>query len=237
MSWIDGISPCRELGVNGCEVWWEAWGAIGALGAAGMALAALLIAWISIGITAASAIAVWRLGTEANAASKEATRIAGVAAARREYRDETEELLVLMQVTGEISLGKTRLEGVLEKLHGGGLGATLFVTSEAHREEIFHEIERISFPVTAAAKERVHYLQRPIAGSLLRAYGMLEVTKEACRTRTNHESKEDLEDGHRTLSFLMPLVIKDLTAITRACEVGVRRLGLDDPEVVRAAAG
>lgn len=235
MNWIDGVTPCRDLGANGCEVWWEAWSAVAALGAVGIAIAALVTAWISVGITAASAIAVWRLGTEANAASKEATRIAGVSANRQEHRDETEELLVLMQINGEVSFGKSRLEEVLKNLNAGGLGAALFKSNKAHREKIFQEFEKISFPMTAAAKDRVHYLDRKVAGSLLRAYGLLELTKEGCRSRTEQDSDEDLESAHRGLIFIVPLLLGDLGVVSAACEFGVRRLGLDDAKVAHAA--
>lgn len=29
MTWWNGVSPCMELGVDGCVVWWDAWAAIG----------------------------------------------------------------------------------------------------------------------------------------------------------------------------------------------------------------
>lgn len=38
MSFWDGISPCMDLGNNGCEVWWDAWAAAGTLGAVVVAL-------------------------------------------------------------------------------------------------------------------------------------------------------------------------------------------------------
>jgi hypothetical protein len=214
----------------------EAWSAVGALGAAGIAIVALVIAWISVGITAASAIAVWRLGTEANAASKEATRIAGVGASRQEHRDETEELFVLMQINGEVSFGKSRLEVVLKNLNAGGPGAEHFKRDKAHREKIFQELEKISFPMTAAAKDRIHYLDRKVGGSLLRAYGLLELTKEGCQSRTEQDSEEDFESAHRGLVFIVPLLLGELGVVSAACESGVRRLGLADAKVARAAA-
>ena len=39
MSWVEGISTCSQLGVDGCVVWWDAWAAIGTISAVVTALA------------------------------------------------------------------------------------------------------------------------------------------------------------------------------------------------------
>lgn len=65
MSLIDGISQCWPLSET-CHVWWEAWDTV--FGAGGVALGLMVLAVSSLGVlvTAASAVAVYWLGKQAN---------------------------------------------------------------------------------------------------------------------------------------------------------------------------
>jgi len=71
-----GVSPCMTPGQGDCVVWWDAWAVVVGGSAVAIAVAALIVAWVGIGVTTASAFAVWKLGVTANYASAEATRIA-----------------------------------------------------------------------------------------------------------------------------------------------------------------
>lgn len=65
MSMLEGISQCWPLGEK-CHVWWEAWGTLIGAGGATIALLALVVSCVGVLVTAASAIAVYWLGKQAN---------------------------------------------------------------------------------------------------------------------------------------------------------------------------
>ncbi|WP_041864557.1 hypothetical protein [Stenotrophomonas maltophilia] len=243
MSWWNGLSTCWPPGEGDCVVWWDAWAALFGGSAAGIAIAALVVAWIGIGVTTASAFAVWKLGVTANSASAEATRIAaGEAtrnaseASRREYREETEELLLFAQITGEVATAFGLISNAVGILIGGGVGKQLFMTDGRYRRPLFEDLDRLTFPMTAAARDRLHYLDRKVAGCLLRANGLMVIAQESYRLLPDDASAEDLAALYEALQFLLPLIRTDLVVVQQACAVAMERLGLADVMTARAAA-
>lgn len=243
MSWWNGFSTCSAPGESGCVVWWDAWAAIFGGSAAGIAIAALVVAWIGIGVTTASAFAVWKLGVAANDASAEATRIAAVEAkrnseesARRIYREESEELLLLAQITGEVGTSSGLISNAIGALIGGGLGKQLFLQDRRSWKPILKDLDRLTFPMTAAVRDRLHYLDRKVAGCLLRATGLMAITQESYSVLADDPTAEDLAALYEALQFLLPLIRSDLAVVQQACAVAMERLGLADVMTARAAA-
>ncbi|HDS1129585.1 TPA: hypothetical protein QDZ99_003586 [Stenotrophomonas maltophilia] len=224
-------------------MWWDAWAAIFGGSAVGVAIAALVVAWIGIGVTTASAFAVWKLGVAANEASAEATRIASGEAernsaesGRREYREETEQLLVLAQITGEVGTASGLISNALGILIGGGVGKQLFLMERKFRAPILKDLDRLTFPMTAAARDRLHYLDRKVAGCLLRATGLMAITQESYSVLADDAPAEDLAALYEALEFLLPLIRTDLAVVQQACSAAMERLGLADVMTARAAA-
>lgn len=242
MSWWNGLSTCWPPGEGDCVVWWDAWAALFGGSSAGIAIAALVVSWIGIGVTTASAFAVWKLGVTANDASAEATRIAAGEASRnaseslrREYREETEELLVLAQITGEVGIASGLITNAIDILIGGGVGKQLFLADRRYRDPILKDLDRLNFPTTGAARDRLHYLDRKVAGCLLRATGLMSIAQEAYSVLPEDASAEDLAAVYEGLEFLLPLVRTDLTVVQQACAAAMERLGLADVVTARAA--
>lgn len=242
MSMFDGLSECWALGPI-CRPWWEAWAAIGGGSAALIALGALVVAWIGVGITAASAFAVWKLGVAANNASAEATHIAKSEAdrsvkesERREYREGTEELLVLAQITGEVGTAYGLIGLAIKTLIGEGVGKSLFVLNVTHRKLVLRELDRLKFPLTAGVRDRMYFLDRKIAGRLLRATGLMTVAQEGYSVLNGNESNEEIGQIYDGLLYLLTLIHKDLEAVNEACSDAMGRLGLADVVAGRALA-
>lgn len=229
----NGISPCMEPGVGDCVVWWDAWAVIAGASAVAIAIGALIVAWLGIGVTTASAFAVWKLGIAANSASNKATRIAAGEArrsrnesVRRVFREETEELLVLIQVHGEVSLALGVAKNVVRNLEGGGLGKQLFLTDKQFRRAVFDDTSRLDFPMVASAMDRMHFVDRKISGSLLRATSVAKLAKETYRFHDVDGATANYLDVYESLSFLLPSVCDDLDVVRLACELAVHRMGI-----------
>jgi len=194
----NGISPCMEPGVGDCVVWWDAWAVIAGASAAGVAIGALIVAWLGIGVTTASTFAVWKLGVAANSASHKAVKIAGIEAKRS--RDES-----------------TR---------GGGLGKQLFLREATVRREVFDGVNRLQFPQVASAMDRMHFVDRKVSGSLLRAVSSAELARETYRFDGVGGATVNYADVYQSLSFLLPSISRDLDGVMDACVLAVKRMGI-----------
>ncbi len=229
----NGISPCMEPGVGDCVVWWDAWAVVAGASAVGIAIGALIVAWVGVGVTTASAFAVWKLGIAANAASSEATRIAAAEATRsgdestrRAFREETEELLALIQVHGEVALALGIAKHVVRTIEGGGIGKQLFLAEERFRQTVFVDVSRLEFPMVASAMDRMHFLDRKVSGCLLRAVAVAKLAQETYRFHPVEGATPNYADVYESLSSLLPPVCLDLEAVMVACELAVKRMGI-----------
>lgn len=218
MEFFDALSNCWWLGKQ-CVPEWDAW-------AAGAAFVAV-VATVILGVVT------FRLGKAANKATALATDIALHQVKAEEFRSETEELLVLVQVTGEVSINQQRVSDLLVHLDGGGLGDVHFIRSEKFRSEIFAQIESLRFPLTEAVTGRLHYLDRKIAARLIRAAALVSIVQDGCRNASPHDTEDDLRHAHGGLVKVLPMVIADLKIVRIACEESVTRLGIENRDLAR----
>lgn len=216
-----------------CVVWWDAWAVIAGASAVGIAIGALIVAWLGIGVTTASAFAVWKLGIAANSASHKAVRIARAEAKRsrgesdrRAFREETEELLVLIQVHGEVVLALGIAKNIVLTLRGAGVGEQLFLGEDKVRQAVFDDVSRLEFPQVASAMDRMHFVDREVSGSLLRAVSTAKVAQETYRFHAVPGVTVNYADVYKSLSFLLPSVSLDLDRVMAACVLAVKRMGI-----------
>ncbi|MDT3454678.1 hypothetical protein ROV80_05395 [Stenotrophomonas pavanii] len=225
MSMLDGVSQCWPI-AHDCHIWWEAWSAIGAVAAVLTGITAICVAWVGIGVTSASAYAVWRLGIAANRASQEATRIAGVQAERTSYKDDTEQLLVLVQVAPELVNARIKVERILAGLNHDSLGGMAFATDKEYRDEFLAAADKLSLPILGEITGRLHYVDRPTAARMLRIKGVVETIQADCRNLNGQESEDELLHFHRTVFVTLRLAAADLAAVCGECEKAMARLQL-----------
>lgn len=218
MEFFDALSRCWWLGKE-CVPEWDAW-------AAGAGFAAV-VATVILGVVT------YRLGRVANSATSLATEIALHQVKREDFRSETEELLVLIQITGEVSTNRQRISDLLGELHGGGVGEAHFVLDESTRRNVFTQIERIRFPLTAAVTDRLHFLDRKIAACLLRATSIIALVQDGCASASPDDTREEHKDAHNALLKVLPMVVADLEVVRVACEQSVNRLGIANPDFAR----
>lgn len=143
------------------------------------------------------------------------------------YREETEELLVLMQIHFEISNNVDVMREVVILLRGAELGQALFVLDKAYRGKVFEDVGRIRFPATNSVIERLHYLDRGVSGRLLRAIGMVGYIQEMDLESGAGDMSEWFEEVHDSLLRTLPLVIDDLTVVRQACAGARVRLAIN----------
>lgn len=218
MEFLDALSNCWWLGKH-CVPEWDAWAASAAFAA--------VVATVILGVVT------YRLGKAANRATALAADIALHQVKREEFRSETEELLVLVQVTGEVSINQHKASTLLKHLDGGGLGEVHFVRNEEFRRDIFSQVESLRFPLTEVVTERLHFVDRKIAARLIRATAIVSLLQDGCRIASPDDTEDDLRHGHAALVKVLPMVVADLEIVRIACEQSVTRLGIENREFAR----
>lgn len=219
MKFLETLFGCWWLGSE-CSPIWEAW-------AAGAGIAAVLT-------TGILGVVTYRLGKAANRATGVAVEISGREQARQTTRDETERLLVLVQITGEVAGNRTLIDLLVDNLLAPS-SQTDFMDNERYRESVFEGVDRLTFSLTQGVMERVHYLDRKTGACLVRAFGMCKMLQEACGKRGVDESREDLGKAHWFISDTLPLISQDLAFVQLQCQRAAHEVGIVDADVANAA--
>ena len=163
MSLLDAVSTCWPPGVDDCVLWWDAWTFV-------VAALALQVAWLGLGVTCASALAVWRLGSEANRVAKSTQVLAETAqeldrnARRREAR------LIKSYLRGEIELAAAHAKTLVEMFPA--IGEAELIHSRKRRDELRQQFLKIDLTLSHASVDRLHRLDGDEAGSIAGAIGM-----------------------------------------------------------------
>lgn len=231
----NGISPCMEPGVGDCVVWWDAWAASGALAAAAVAVLALSVAWIGVLVTATSALAVWRVGVEANRSSQLAVSLARAESERQAVRDRRERTLVLVQINGEVFNNKRLLSGTYKKLASPDAKDNL-VNVAGYLAERIIEIEKVEFPITRELADRLHYLGDSLGPTLARCTGMARALADTYRDGFSGPSKEDRLSDFEALRFAVNAMVEDLEVVGQACRDAIIESGIDNDRIARLTA-
>ncbi|WP_448129930.1 hypothetical protein [Stenotrophomonas rhizophila] len=215
VDFFDAFSSCWWLSQT-CLPKWEAWSV-----AAGVA---------AVVTTAILGFVTYRLGKAANRASAVAVKIASSQAEKQAYRDESERLLVLMQITAEVSSNAGLLSHLLGLLNHPGCEVA-FVSNKSYQDRIFGRLNKLSFPSTEQVKDRLHYLDRATGASLVRAVGMFQLLQSSDRHRDGTETEDELRAGLSAMRATIPLIVADLQRVEAECVAAVHRLGLNKEQL------
>jgi hypothetical protein len=215
LDFLDALGSCWWLSKT-CLPNWGAWSA-----AAGVA---------AVVTTAILGFVTYRLGKAANRASAVAVQIAGSQAEKQAYRDESERLLVLMQITVEVSGNAQLLSHLLGLLSQPGSEA-VFTSNKSYQDGIFNRLNRLSFPSTEQVQDRLHYLDRATGASLVRAVGMFRLLQSSDKHRDGTETKDELRAGLSAMRETIPLIVGDLQLVEAECVAAVHRLGLNKDQL------
>lgn len=213
MDWWFGFSQCWPPGQDGCVVWWDAWAAVGA--------------WAAVITTALLGFVTYRLGKTANDASQLAVSLASQETKRQLARDRKERILLLIQITGEISTNRERVKELhahLSRMESEGY----FAASVAYRKDVMENMGLIAFPITENLADRYHYLDDLTGTKLVRAMGLLASTRSNYEVLLNEQPVDELVRAHGLLRMVLPRIAEDLEAVRLACAGAVRECGVDD---------
>lgn len=172
MSFVDGLSQCWPLAQK-CHVWWEAWAAGGTWASVAVALMAVFAAGIGVCVTAASALAVWRLGREANRLAYAPTQRAREEAVR-------ERVVLLSAIYGELANVSSVMgawNGTIEKV-----GIERLVVDKGARVVLAGLMRDTDMPMTKSLIGRLHVLPGDESASLARCLGLISVLHMAMGT-------------------------------------------------------
>ena len=177
MKWVKGFSPCMELGVDGCVVWWDAWVVVLASMALMMSIAAFIVAWWGVIATAASGYAVWRLGKHANHLAESGSRSAQIeresqAAVRRSER-EKEEKILLAYVRAELDSIYPSIAVFAQRLDEPGSQEN-FVTDFEYRAYWAGDFSELQTPRLESCLGRLHQLPSVTGTRLARILGDIQ---------------------------------------------------------------
>lgn len=220
MNWWLGFSQCWPPGQNGCVVWWDAWAAMGALAA--------------VITTAVLGVVTYRLGKAANVASQLAVSLASKESERQLARDRKERILLLMQITGEISTNRERLNALhahLSEKESEGY----FVADLAYRKDFMENMGLVAFPVTEKLADRYHYLDDLTGPRLVRAIGLFASMRNNYEILLNEQPVAELVKAHKLLVLVLPRIADDLEVVRLACASAVRECKVDDARIAGAA--
>ncbi|WP_329845749.1 hypothetical protein [Stenotrophomonas sepilia] len=216
MAWFDGIFRCSPLGVDDCVVWWDAISAVGTI--------ASVVATVILGFFT------YRLGRAANEASALAASIANAEAVRQSARDRKEQVLVLVEINGEIWENQ-RLLAILHSDLSDHTSVDRFVKDSDFRSKVIAQFAQVSFPLTRGVMERLHYLDDPVGPTLTRCIGMLRALNEKYRRGVEGEPREDLAAHCVVLRFTAGEMVKDLEVVRAACELAINSSGIDSERI------
>lgn len=166
MSWWNAVSTCWPPGEAGCVVWWDAWAAGGALIAAGIAFLALAVAWLSTGVTAASAIAVWRLGAEAN-------RLARAPSEAFQEEARRERTVLLSAIYGELLDVASTADAWTELMIDFGIEHML--DNDESRQNAANSLKEIDMPMAKSLIGRLHVLPAAESSALAQCLGIVSL--------------------------------------------------------------
>lgn len=202
----NGISPCMELGVGECVVWWDAWGVV-------VATIAAVIAAIGLIVTAASALAVFWLGKQANAIANSAHE---VAAASR-YR---EGQFILVYLYSEILDAHSSVEAWLT--HVERVRNVFLILNNQQREDVLRIVYDVAMPKAEEIFDRLHVLEPEVGKRLARVLGTVRLLKLAkgplLRLENNAEGKERLD---KMIGNIQDLA-RDINVVFQAATVAIR---------------
>ncbi len=192
MSRLDGIFRCEQLGVDDCVVWWDALAAASASASVVVALGALAIAWIGIAVGAASAIAVWKLGLEAN-------RLAHAPAEEAREQAGRERVVLLSALYGEL-INVSSVAGAWHEavVH---FGIDHLLDNDESRENCADSLGDIDMPLARSVIGRLHVLPANESSTLARCLGLVSVLHMSVDTL-----KSNRRGAHKDGVFIETLV-------------------------------
>lgn len=219
MDFLNALSECWWLGQQ-CVPSWNAWAGFGALA--------------SVATTGILGMFTYRLGKAANRASDLAVELAANEYKRQEQRDSREQVLVLMQIAGEITTNRKKVLEIIEHLSAVGSQAYLMVSRE-YRADLLANLKKISFPLTADVTDRLHYLDSLVGATLVRATAMFSSIQAPFLAELENLEEEERRQAHEILTFTLSLIAEDLELVRLACEAAIKQVGIDDARVARQA--
>lgn len=163
MSMLDGVSQCWPLAKD-CAVWWEAHSATAAWTSVIVAIVALVVASLSVLVTAASAWAVWRLGTEANS-------LARVPAALSETEREREAIVILSVLYAEFA-SISSVAGAWKEL-ATEFGVDRLLDENESRSAAAESLRQMEMPMTKSLLGRLHVLPAQQSAKVAHCLGLV----------------------------------------------------------------
>lgn len=206
MSFIDGLSQCWPLAQK-CHVWWEAWAAGGTWASVAVALMAVFAAGVGVCVTAASALAVWRLGREAN-------RLAHAPTLRAREEAVRERVVLLSAIYGELANVSSAMGAWNGTIRTVGM-EQLFADKPA-RVVLARLMRDIDMPMTKSLIGRLHVLPEDESAALARCLGLISVLHMAMGTLERYDEGfeamksfvEDRMEDARTLDELAQTLVE-----------------------------
>lgn len=221
MSWWNGVSTCRELGVDGCVVWWEGWAAGAAVLALFVAITALVVAFWGVLATVISSIAVWRLGQKANHLAEsgaEQVRIErDVLAEAQSAERAREEVIVLSYISAELSAIYPSIAALNAQLAQDGAAAR-FVDNQGWRQLWHDDVGELRTPRIESTLQLLYRLPSNMGGRIARILGDVQTIQEVLKSVAPTDLSLETNDEHRRLkeSWLRTLYAVAKNASERA---------------------
>lgn len=176
MEWWLGFNQCWPMGKE-CSVDWDGWALL-------IAVAAIFISWLGMVVTAASAIAVYWLGRQANAIATATHEI------DRDSR-QREGGFILAYLYSEVLDAYSSLDSWLEQ---GEIFRLHFLSlNESRRRDVLEMVYELSLPQAEQKFDRLHVIDPLVGLRLARAMSTIKLLKIALEPLVNLEKNLDAQ--------------------------------------------
>lgn len=161
MTWWSAFNTCWPPGQDGCVIWWNAWSVV-------IAGVAAVIAVYGLVVTAASAVAVFWLGKQANAIANSAYEI-DAASRRREGQ------FILIYLYSEILDAHSSVVAWLA--HSERVRRVFLQLDDDQRLEVLKILQDVEMPKSEGIFDRLHVLEPEIGAHFARVLGTVRLLK------------------------------------------------------------
>lgn len=211
MDWWLGFNQCWPMG-KGCSVDWDAWSLV-------VALIALLFAWLSILVTAASAAAVYWLARKANDVASASHDVASAThdVAHEDRVREARFMLIYLHP----ELLDVHSSVVAWLAHTAFLESSFLTLDDEDRKKSLVPLLSLKFPIAEERFSRLHVLDPVIGHSFARALGSVRFIQMAIGPTMRMKNDEMGRTQVRSLIDVVRELDGDVKAVIDAAQKAI----------------
>lgn len=213
-----GVSPCMQLGVGDCVVWWDGW--------------AVAMSFVGILATVFLGVATIVLGIIANANSAMAASISLRTVLGQEAATAAERDLILVRIQAEVAAVDVVCQAIKEIFTDEAYAE--FCKSSQARSTAHALVKQLRLPVTKGLTPRLHTLSCKEALYLARSLGACDTLRQSWQGVEGTDDPKQLKMLWNSLSHYRTILSHDLSEIRKVASSAVAKSGITSDALAAA---